>query len=119
MAVVPGADGWLAWGLPGGEPARAEPTAEPVLPLRAVLRVTQSDGEVRLEPSAPIRALFDLRQSVQSGELTGDNEDTRLDGLAALAEDIDVGVIHTVLGKALSGPLRGFLEAGRRGGAAR
>jgi hypothetical protein len=118
VAVVPGSQGFIAWGLPGGTPARAPLASSVAYPLGALLRVRKS-GDAH-HPSVHrlcgAQALFALRESVEWADLTPGGEDVYLHAVTQLSTQIPVGAIETVLdrphGSLLRALLREHFEAG-------
>jgi hypothetical protein len=105
VALVPSAQGWMAWGLPGGSPAGIPSAAGVVFPLGALLRVHQGDESPAIEWSSGASALFTLRAAVESSNDSPDAEGARLAAATRVASEVDVGTIYTVLGRPLMGDL--------------
>jgi hypothetical protein len=113
----------LAWayGLPGGSPARMAQTSHAVLPLAGVFRVFQpaphaqdtSSRITRGELFGGARALFIVREAVESADVSLEGEQARLNAAAAIAaaRGVRVGALHTVLGESIAPLLRDLLEA--------
>ncbi len=127
VAVVAPANGTaeaLAYGLPGGTPARMTQSAHAVLPLAGIFRIFQahklSDGaasSAALEPSGEVmsgaKALFLLRESVECADVSIPGEQARLHAAAAISSSsrVRVGALHTVLGGSLTPLVRALLAS--------
>jgi hypothetical protein len=66
VAVLPGADGWVLWGMPGGDPL-STPQAPPGLHrVGRALRVRRAAGATRVVPLSPAAAVARVRECVQA-----------------------------------------------------
>jgi hypothetical protein len=109
VAVVTVAGRPFAWGLPGGTRPAAPEADAAVLPLRAILRVRRGGAQPELVDTDPVGALFVLRESVESADLSDAGEQARLRAITELAALAHVGEIRTVLGQPLTPLLRAAL----------
>ncbi|MFI5309009.1 MAG: hypothetical protein ACHQ53_16765 [Polyangiales bacterium] len=100
VAVLPGSDGWLAWGLPGGTTARAPESSEIAFPLAAVARVRRAETtEPQLALLSGAEALFALRESVECADDSPGSEEVYLRAVTELCSEVAVFSIATVLGR--------------------
>lgn len=134
VAIVAPADrsaDTLAYGLPGGTPARMSQSAHAVLPLAGIFRIFQAREavaeagreaayevayETAYEPRGELlsgaKALFLLRESVECADVSIKGEQARLHAAAAIAAStrVRVGALHTVLGRSLTPLVRTLLS---------
>lgn len=110
LAVVPGASGWVACRLPGGngwEEADAR-SVHSILPLGAVLRVMHSQQGPWARACAPLRSIALLRQAAFHGDHAPGAERELLAALDALSRAVPVGELGFGLGDALASIIEGF-----------
>lgn len=111
VALVPTDTGWMAWGLPGGSPARMAQSGGTVFPLAALWRVQRGTGAPTAERLTGAAALFAVRAAVECDGLP-ETEAARLSTAARIAREVEVGAMHTVLGRPLTAELtRGRSDA--------
>ncbi len=103
-SVYPTPLGWYAAGLAGGDDIDLPRAPTTLAPLAGILRIRR--GESRLEPTALVTTLRNLRESVQAAETSREGETERLAGLLALAGSASVGELAFELGR----PLRPLLD---------
>jgi hypothetical protein len=101
----------LAYGLPGGRAARMAQTDDVVLPLACVLRIQRGEGTPHGQLLHGARALFTLREAVESSNDALPDEQARLHSVSTLAAHVPIGVLHTVLGMPLAAIVRKLCEA--------
>ena len=106
LAVYPSGDGYFGWALPWGKSSRLARTPACALPMRAVLRVGRGDARPQIRLADAAHALFVLREAATVSESGIDAEQRRLGAALALAEQVAVGHIDTVLGHDIDGLLR-------------
>jgi hypothetical protein len=112
LAVVPSAQGWVACALPGGkgwEQAGAR-SGHSVLPLRAVLRVVQSQLGPRIFARAGHARLALLRQATFHGARVRALELELLGALDALGQALPTGQLEFALGDALAPVIEAFIQ---------
>ncbi len=100
----------MAYGLPGGASARMTQTCDVVLPLAGVFRIRRGEAVARGERLQGARALFALRESVESADVSMHDEQARLQAVSAIAASANVGTLFTVLGKPLASIVRALSE---------
>lgn len=100
-AVVPFGDGYITFGMPGGDDIDLPRAARAVHRLAGIGRIRRDRPENTVEPLDPIEALATLRESTFAG---GDEamEEQRLDSLVALMARVPVVNLHTKLGASLT-----------------
>lgn len=101
-AILPGAGGWTAWGMAGGDTIRLPQSARRSYPLAGVLRVRRGDGERPIRDLTGAEALSVVRESVQSAGGSREEEDRRFEAMARLLAEARVGEIRTELRKPVS-----------------
>jgi hypothetical protein len=106
VAVFAHGGGPVAWGLPGGTAPDAPRSRRAHLPLSQLLRIRRGSDVPRLACCDGARALFVVRESVESAETSQRGEDARLSAALRLAEHVRVGELWTVLGHSLTQLLR-------------
>jgi hypothetical protein len=116
VALLPGANGWLAWGLPGGTTARAPEAREIAFPLAAIARVRKASGiEPKLTALHATEALFAVRESVECADDSPGNEEVYLRTVMELCSKTEIYAIATVLGRPNDAVLQAALATGPRG----
>lgn len=111
VALVPTDAGWMAWGLPGGSPAPMPQSAGVVFPLATLWRVQRGEQRPVAERLTGAAALFAVRAAVECDGLP-ETEAARLSTAARIAREVEVGAMHTVLGRPLTAELtRGRMVA--------
>jgi len=116
VALLPGANGWMAWGLPGGTTARAPEASEIAFPLAAIARVRKASGiEPKLTALRASEALFAVRESVECADDSPGSEEAYLRAVTELCSNTQVHAIDTVLGRSNDGVLHTALAMGSRG----
>lgn len=101
VALVPTQAGWTAWGLPGGSPVHMPRSAGIAFPVAALWRVERGQGRPSAERLWGATALFAVRAAVECDFLP-ETEAMRLSIAARIAREVEVGVMHTVLGHSLT-----------------
>jgi hypothetical protein len=114
LAVAPSEQGWVACALPGGKgwEQAGERSAHSVLPLRAVLRVVQSELGPRILSCSGHRRLALLRQAAFHGARAPTAELELLGALAALGQSLPTGSLEFALGDALTPVIEDFIQGG-------
>ncbi|MFW5925702.1 MAG: hypothetical protein ACOCV4_06015 [Myxococcota bacterium] len=103
-ALVPQGEGWVAWAVPGGPEDEVDlpRTAEPVLPLGAILRVVQATGEPEARLLPGVRATMVIRAALQWPFRGAREEERAMDAADAIRRRARVGEARTVLGRPLA-----------------
>lgn len=104
VALVPQGEGWAAWAVPGGPEDEVElgRTAQPVLPLGAILRVVQATGEPEARLLPGVRATMVVRAALQWPFRGAREEERAVDAADAIRRRARVGEARTVLGRPLA-----------------
>ncbi|MDH5673041.1 MAG: hypothetical protein OEZ06_12875 [Myxococcales bacterium] len=110
VAVAPTTLGYRVWGLPLGSASTLPDGPVGAYPLIAALRVRRSTSAPSIERIDGVPALFIVREAVESADLSPVGEADYLRAAMELAECVEVGEIHTVLGVELNTLLNGFFR---------
>lgn len=108
--VYPTPLGWYAAGMAGGDDIALPRAAVSLAPLGAILRVRR--GSSRLEETALVTRLRDLRESVVSSPGSASEERARLEALVGLAGGTRVGELALELGLPLREALARWVSGG-------
>lgn len=108
-AVVPGGGGYLAFPMAGGDEIDLPRSDRAGVPVAAILRVRRGRDAIAIEELSALAAVRDVRESVQSGSATAEEEERRLDAIVALASRVPVASIYTKLHTPLTEPLSEWL----------